>query len=136
MSKLQSQRSFLSHSSIQKVLRSAINLTFVLALILSACSRDPNVRMQKFVSQGNAYFKEGKYLEARILYSRALQIDPRNVIALYKNAQCSEHLGNWNAAYQELARTVVPREAFSRGRKTARREGSCLAHSAQQSEES
>ena len=83
-----------------------MGFVFFAALILSSCSRDPNVRKQKFVTQGDAYFKDGKYPEAHIMYSRALQIDPRYVVALYKSAQSSERLGNWNAAYQELSRTV------------------------------
>src|ERR1700747_2545378 len=75
-------------------------------LLLSACSSDPNVRKQKFVTQGDAYFNAGKYPEAQISYSRALQLDPRYVVALYKSAQCSERLGNWGAAFRELQRTV------------------------------
>src|SRR5258708_8440662 len=78
----------------------------VSALLISGCSRDPNVRKQKFVAQGDAYFKAGKYPEAQITYARALQIDPRYVAAIYKSAQCSMRLGNWNSAYQELLRTV------------------------------
>src|SRR5258708_2767110 len=78
----------------------------VCALLISGCSRDPNVRKQKFVAQGDAYFKAGKYPEAQITYARALQIDSRYVLALYKSAQCSMRLGNWNSAYQELLRTV------------------------------
>src|SRR5215467_9057495 len=76
------------------------------ALVVAGCSRDPNVRKQKFVAQGDAYFKEGKYPEAQISYARALQIDPRYTVALYKSAQCSQRLENWSAAYQELMRTI------------------------------
>src|SRR6516162_5750986 len=77
-----------------------------LLLNLSGCFRDPNVRKQKFVAQGDAYFKDGKYSEAQIDYARALQIDPGYAAALYKSAQCSIRLGNWNGAYRELLRTV------------------------------
>src|SRR5580765_323392 len=83
----------------------AVFLAF-LALTSPGCNRDPNVRKLKFVSQGDAYFKDGKYPEAQISYARALQIDARYVPALYKSAQCSMRLGNWNGAYQELLRTV------------------------------
>src|SRR5258707_6372023 len=76
------------------------------SLILAGCSRDPNVRKQKFVAQGDAYFKDGKYPEAQISYTRALQIDPRYVEALYKSALCYEHMGNWNGAFQLLRRAV------------------------------
>src|SRR6266404_6453128 len=86
--------------------RAASLFLLIVSLVFSACSRDPNVRKQKFVAQGDAYFNAGKYPEAQITYARALQIDPRYVVALYKSAQCSMRLGNWNSAYQELLRTV------------------------------
>src|ERR1700745_2492394 len=87
-------------------IRTATLFLLIISLTLSACSRDPNVRKQKFVAQGDAYFNAGRYPEAQISYSRALQIDSRYVVALYKSAQCSERVGNWNAAYNELLRTV------------------------------
>src|SRR6266478_6218809 len=106
MSIIQPAPGILPHFTLTRGLRGAIALVFFAALILSACSRDPNVRKQKFVTQGDAYFKDGKFPEAQIAYSRALQIDPRYVVALYKSAQCSERVGNWNAAFNELLRTV------------------------------
>src|SRR5215510_1045124 len=78
-----------------------------LGFLASGCFRDPNVRKQKFVDQGDAYFKDGRYPEAQISYARALQIDARLVPALYKSAQCSMRLGNWNVAFQELSRVVA-----------------------------
>src|SRR6266436_6592648 len=92
----------MNHSSA----RAATFFLLIVSLMFSACSRDPNVRKQKFVAQGDAYFNAGKYPEAQISYSRALQLDPRYVVALYKSAQCSERLGNWNNAYRELLRVV------------------------------
>src|SRR5262250_3255357 len=80
---------------------------FAICFLASGCFRDPNARKQKFVNQGDTYFKDGKYPEAQISYARALQIDPRFVPALYKSAQCSMRLGNWNGAFQELSRTVA-----------------------------
>jgi tetratricopeptide (TPR) repeat protein len=87
-------------------LRIALYWVFLAVIFLSSCSRDPNVRKQKFVAQGDAFFKEGKYPEAQISYSRALQIDSRYVDALYKSALCYERLGNWNGAFQVLRRAV------------------------------
>src|SRR5262245_22637365 len=82
-------------------------LCIALAVVAAGCFRDPNVRKQKFVDQGDAYFKDGKYPEAQISYARALQIDARFVPALYKSAQCSMRQGNWNNAFQELSRTIA-----------------------------
>jgi tetratricopeptide (TPR) repeat protein len=72
----------------------------------AGCSRDPNVRKLKFLEQGNRDFEKGKYPEANISYSRALQIDPRFVDAHYKLAECLLKQGSWAAAFQELSRTV------------------------------
>src|SRR5260370_40576785 len=93
---ISNQRQNAVHRRGLSVLQLWVTLATILFAILdlSACSRDPNVRKQKFVTQGDAYFKDGKYLEAQISYSRALQIDPRYVVAHYKSAQCSERLGN------------------------------------------
>src|SRR5712692_2793161 len=95
-----------SNFNMHRILRIAVGFASVAVLLFSACSRDPNVRKQKFVAQGDVYFNAGKYPEAQISYSRALQIDPRYVIALYKSAQCSERIGNWNTAFRELSMTV------------------------------
>src|SRR6516165_7228332 len=78
----------------------------LLSVTLSGCFRDPNVRKQKFVAEGDVYFKDGKYPEAQIDYARALQIDPQYAVAVYKSAQCSMRVGNWKGAYRELLRTV------------------------------
>ena len=81
-----------------------------IAVLLTAtgvgCSRDPNVRKQKFFEQGNRDFEQGKYPEALIFYGRALRIDPRFPEAHYRMARCHLKLGSWAGAYQELQRTI------------------------------
>src|ERR1700694_541593 len=86
----------------------ALFLGFALFVTLfpSGCSRDPNVRKQKFFEQGNRDFDKGKDAEALISYSRALQIDPRFVEAHNKLAECYLKQGSWAQAYQELNRAV------------------------------
>src|SRR5204863_7590718 len=81
-------------------------LFLLLAALVAGCSRDPNVRKLKFLQQGDVYFEKGKYPEANISYSRALQIDPRFVEAHYKRAQGLLKQKSWAAAFQELSRTV------------------------------
>src|ERR1700724_4369660 len=49
----------------------------VCALWLTGCSRDPNVRKQKYLDSGEKYFAEGKYREASIQYLNAIKIDSR-----------------------------------------------------------
>ncbi|MGC1646125.1 MAG: hypothetical protein WA741_09880, partial [Candidatus Sulfotelmatobacter sp.] len=48
-----------------------------LLVVLTGCSRDPNVRKQKYFESGEKYFAEGKYREAEIQYRNATQLDAR-----------------------------------------------------------
>ena len=83
-----------------------LSLSLLVGVFATGCSRDPNVRKQKFLEQGNRDFDKGKYPEALISYSRAIQIDPRFAEAHYKLAQCYLKQGSWAQAFQELNRTV------------------------------
>src|SRR6202789_1030890 len=59
---------------------STLRLILALALITTlfvGCSRDPNVRKQKYFESGQRYFDKGQYREAAIQYANAVQIDPR-----------------------------------------------------------
>ena len=78
----------------------------VIAGLLTGCSRDPNVRKQKYFDSGEKYFAEAKYREAAIQYSNAIQIDSRFAPAHYQLAQSYLKLGNRNRAFPELTRTV------------------------------
>lgn len=81
-------------------------LSSLLLSLLTGCSRDPNVRKQKFFDSGEKYFAEGKYREAAIQYANAAQIDSRFAEAHYKLSQAYLKLGDSNRAFQELSRTV------------------------------
>ena len=59
----------------------------LLTVISTGCSRDPNVRKQKYFDSGEKYFAEGKYREAAIQYSNAVQIDSGFAQAHYKLSQ-------------------------------------------------
>src|SRR5208282_2218193 len=74
--------------------------------VLISCSRDPNVRKQKYFESGQRYFEKGKYQEALIQFSNAVQVDSRYADAHYQLAQVYIKLQKWTPAYQELARTV------------------------------
>src|SRR5690348_3116789 len=59
-------------------LKQFLSVTILTVLvILSGCSRDPNVAKKKYLESGNRYFARGKYKEARIMYLDALQKDKR-----------------------------------------------------------
>lgn len=81
-------------------------LLAVVSAVFSGCSRDPNVRKQKYFESGQRYFQKGKYREASIQFANALQVDSRFVDAHYRLAQSYMKLQNWNQAYDELDRTV------------------------------
>src|SRR5215831_4615931 len=89
--------------------RSLVGLTVLLAIIatlLVGCSRDPNVRKQKYYESGQRYFEKGKYREAAIQYSNAIQVDPRFASAHYQLALTYLKLGESNRAFQQLNRTL------------------------------
>jgi cellulose synthase operon protein C len=81
-------------------------LVCVLAALSTGCSRDPNLRKQKYFESGGRYFAEGKYREAAIQYANAIQIDSRFADAHYQLSQAYVKLGDQNRAYPELVRTV------------------------------
>ena len=81
-------------------------LSSLLLVVSTGCSRDPNVRKQKFFDSGEKYFAKGKYREAAIQYANATQIDSRFAEAHYKLSQAYLKLGDSNRAFQELSRTV------------------------------
>jgi tetratricopeptide (TPR) repeat protein len=81
------------------------HLLFVFAFS-TGCSRDPNVRKQKYFTSGQSYLHQGKYHEAAIQFSNAIQLDPRFAQAHYQLGQTYLKLGDSNLAFQELSRTV------------------------------
>ena len=75
-------------------------------VVLAGCHTDPNVRKQKYLASGEKYSAEGKYREAAIQFSNALKIDKNFGDAHYQLAQAYVHLGQYQAAGNELLRTV------------------------------
>ncbi len=78
---------------------------FITALF-TGCSRDPNVRKQKYLESGDRYFAKGKYREAAIQYSNAVQVDSRFAAAHAQLGETYLKLGDSVHAFQELSRTV------------------------------
>ncbi len=87
---------------------SVMRLIVVLALlaILGGCSRDPNVRKQKYYESGQRYFEKGKYREAALQFGNAIQVDSKYADAHYQLAKTDIKLQDWLHAYQELNRTL------------------------------
>jgi tetratricopeptide (TPR) repeat protein len=84
----------------------AVAAVCVLAALLTGCSRDPNVRKQKYLESGQRYFDKGQYREAEIQFENAIQVDSRFADAHYKLALAAMKLQQWPTAYQELLTTV------------------------------
>ena len=86
--------------------RLILSLGLVLSMLLSACSRDPNVRKQKYFQSGQHYFEQGKYREAAIEFVNAIKIDSGYAEAHHQLAETYLKLQQGQGAAQELARTI------------------------------
>src|SRR5437660_3706560 len=81
----------------------------VCACLLSAmpgCSRDPNVRKQKYFDSGNRYFEKGQFPEAAIEFSNAADIDLEYGAAHFKLGESYLKMQRFPEAYRELERAV------------------------------
>ena len=78
----------------------------LICVLFSACSRDPNVRKQKYFESGQRYFEAGKYREAVIEFTNAIKVDPAYAEAHHQLAETYLQLQQGDRAFQELARTV------------------------------
>jgi len=92
----------MTHGSI---FRSIVFLTAA-SVVMVSCSRDPNVRKQKYFESGERYLEKEKYREAAIQFSNALQVDSNFADAHYQLAKAYLKLQQWRQAYEEFTRTV------------------------------
>ncbi|MBO0910569.1 MAG: tetratricopeptide repeat protein [Acidobacteria bacterium] len=75
-------------------------------MVLAACSRDPNVRKQKYFESGQRYFAEDRYREAAIQFENAIRVDGNFAAAHYQLARTYLRLGDGPHAYLETQRTL------------------------------
>src|SRR5437588_3623996 len=107
------QKSSVHSANMQKVslamqIRRLVSF-FVVVLSLAivvGCSRDPNVRKQKYLESGKRYFEKEKYREATIQFSNSLQVDPNFAAAHYQLARTYMKMGSWSSAFNELNKTL------------------------------
>ncbi|MBV9183369.1 MAG: tetratricopeptide repeat protein [Acidobacteria bacterium] len=83
-------------------------LTLLVASLagFTACSRDPNVRKEKYYESGERYFAKGKFREAIIQFRNATEVDANFAAAHYELAKSYLELREWRQAYAELSRTL------------------------------
>jgi len=84
----------------------SVLLCFLSALLWTGCSRDTNVKKQKYLDSGQRYFEQQKYREAAIQFGNAVQVDPRFAQAHYRLGETLLKLQDWNHAFGELSRAV------------------------------
>ena len=81
-------------------------LLMIVCVVGTGCSRNPNVRKQKYLESGERYLRKGKYAEAVIQFGNSIQVDSGFAEAHYQLAQAYVKLRQWTSAYQELSRTI------------------------------
>jgi hypothetical protein len=99
---------------MSRIVTRRLGLACLLALsFLCSCSRDPNVRKQKYLESGDRYYDKGKVREAAIQYSNALQIDRASPARITKSANrisscmiipapTSSFRGRWSCLLSEV----------------------------------
>jgi tetratricopeptide (TPR) repeat protein len=64
-----------------------------LLLVLASCSSDPKVQAQRYVDNGNKFFKKNLYKEAGIMYRKAIAKSPRSGEPYYRMGLTALKLG-------------------------------------------
>ncbi|MGC2333915.1 MAG: tetratricopeptide repeat protein, partial [Candidatus Acidiferrales bacterium] len=85
----------------------AVTIAVFVALLLGACSRDPQKAKLKYFAEGQKYMKKGQYGDASIEFRNALRLDPRFVDAYYQLAQADLAQRDWQGAYASLEKTIA-----------------------------
>jgi len=89
----------------------SVLLCFLLTLLWTGCSRDPNVKKQKYLESGQHYFDQQRYREAVIQFSNAVQVDPNFAQAHYQLGETLLKLQDGDHAYAELSRALEQQPA-------------------------
>lgn len=74
-------------------------------LLLTACN-GADGRKVEFMERGNQFYAQENYDKARLEFKNVLQIDPKNVEALYQLGQLDELSQNWRSAASNYQRVI------------------------------
>lgn len=81
-------------------------VTLCLLTALAGCSKDPNVRKQKYLESGERYYEKTQFREAAIQFQNAIQVDSNFAEAHYQMGRTAMKLGQWPGAMQEFSTTI------------------------------
>ena len=76
----------------------------LLLLVLASCSSDPKAQAQRYVDQGNKFFKKNLYKEAGIMYRKAIAKSPLYGESYYRMGLTDMKLGGLGEAVQMFRR--------------------------------
>ena len=88
------------------MIRRALPLICLLALVLPACSHDPEKAARKYLASGDAYAANDQFREAAIEYGNAVKEKPAWAEAHYKLAKAYSRVGDPVKAYAAYARAA------------------------------
>ncbi len=86
-------------------LRGLSFLAISTTLMLSACD-GADGRKVEFMERGKQFYAQQNFEKARLEYKNVLQIDPKNIEALYQLGQMDEMTQNWRAAAANYQRVI------------------------------
>lgn len=89
--------------------KSRINAAILLitaALLLSACTTDPQKAKAKYLAAGEKYMKQKQYGDAAVEFRNTIRLDPRSADAYYRLAQAELAQQDWNGAYSDLQKAI------------------------------
>ena len=75
-------------------------------LALAGCTRDPKVRAQRYINNGNKFFDKGDFKGASIMYRGALKEDRRSGEAWYRLSLTDLKLYAYGDAFKALLNTI------------------------------
>jgi tetratricopeptide (TPR) repeat protein len=88
------------------MVRFSVAALLACSVLLSGCSKDPEVAKREYLSSGDAYVAEKKYAEAVVEYRNAIQQDPKFGIARYKLAETYMQISQPAEAFREYVRAA------------------------------
>ncbi len=88
------------------MVRLSVAALLAFSVLLSGCSKDPEVAKREYLGSGDSYVAQKKYAEAAVEYRNAIQQDPKFGIARFKLAETYMQLNQPAEAFREYVRAA------------------------------